>query len=322
MSGLEIAMRRTLAALFVLVASPALAQDAGDIRDLFRAPPRFAVHANAQVGDWLERATSTRMLTTRQKTTIVGVDRDAWVIEMQGPAWQGHVLRLVVDKATGKTQEAKAGPANKPEELRPIKLGDELAPPAEKEEGEEEIVVPAGAFKCKRMTSEQTGMARTRSFRFLALDGPRKGEVVKQLDQVWDGRAWHESIVFLVSAEDAVVETSGKKLACTKYVRRVSIDSVKQPDTSEWIAKEPLFFGEKLVKLETPQAATTVTFGQNGKSVLEPKDAPKPSAPPLPPPGAPAPGAVPPGSPSPGPASPKAPDEPAPRETPPAPSPH
>ena len=74
-------MKRTLAALLTAaLATPALAQDAGDIRDLFRAPPRFKVHDGAKVGDWLERATSTRLLTTKQKTTIVGVDRDCWVI--------------------------------------------------------------------------------------------------------------------------------------------------------------------------------------------------------------------------------------------------
>ena len=315
-------MKRTFAVLVTAaLVSPALAQDAGDIRDLFRAPPRFKVHDGAKVGDWFERATSTRLLTTKQKTTIVGVDHDCWVIEIQGPAWQGHVMRLVADKETGKVQTAKAGPAGKPDELRPIKLADEPPPPAEKEEGEEDVSVPAGAFKCKRSTSEQTGIARTRSFRFLALEGPRKGELVKQLDQVWDGKQWHETIMVLVSVEDVTVEISGKKIACTKVVRRVTVDNLRQPDTSEWIAKDPLFFGERLVKLEGGNVSSVVTFGQGGRSVIEPSaPKPAPSAPALPPPGAP-PASPAPGGSKPAAPSPRMPDTPQPRELPPAPEP-
>src|SRR5262249_59016646 len=59
-SGPEARMKRTLAALLTAaLAAPALAQDAGDVPDLFRAPPRFKGRDRAKAGDWLARPTRT-----------------------------------------------------------------------------------------------------------------------------------------------------------------------------------------------------------------------------------------------------------------------
>jgi hypothetical protein len=260
--------RALLVAAFATVTSVAWAQDP-DLRDLIRAQPRLAIHEGARVGDWLERSTSSRGLTTRQREAIVGEREGGWVVELTGPAWQGYVLQLLVDKKTGKVVEAKAAPPGKPDDWKGVNLADEGDRPAEKEEGEEDIVVPAGAFHCRRTLTEITGMAKSKTFRFLAMDGPLRTEVVKEVVQVWDGRAWHETVIFLVESKPLTLDVSGQQVACDKIVRRTTIDGVKQPDATEWVARKPLFFDEKLVKLESSGTTSEVKQGRGGKSVFE-----------------------------------------------------
>lgn len=255
---------------------------AQDVREFFRAPPRVEIHEGARVGDWLERATTTRAITMRQRTTIVGDRDEAFVIEQTGPAWQGNALRLVVDKKTGKVLEAKAGPPGKPDELRAIQLAPEAQSPLEKAEGEEEVLVEAGAYRCRRFFLEQGGIAKLRTYRFIALDGEARGEVVKEVVHSYDGKKWHETTVFLVDRKAAKLEVAGAEVECWKAVHRTATDGVRVPDVTEWLAKKPLYFNERLLKLESGSANSAVSWGHDGKSVFVPPPAPPPPPPPPP----------------------------------------
>jgi hypothetical protein len=259
-----------VAAVVLLAAAEARADDP-------RAPALVKLHPGAQAGDWLERVSSTHDGIVRERWTYLG-DRDGKsIVEASGPSWPGVVLELAIDPASGKVVEAKAAPPGKADELKPIAIAAEPAPLAEKTQSDEDVEVPAGIFHCRRVLGERTGERR---WRWVALDGSAKGFDVKTHTQHWDGKAWRETVVFAVDVKDEPLDFSGKTVACLKLVKRVTHAGARQPDASEWIARTPVFFGERIVKSQSASANVLLYWGQGGKSQLQPP--PKPTAPPPP----------------------------------------
>lgn len=260
-------IRVVAAALLVCAASTARADEP-------RAPARVKLHKDAQAGDWLERVSSTKDGVVRERWTYLGERDGKMIAEVSGPTWPGVVLELAFD-ATGKVVEAKAAPPGKQDELKPIAIATEPPPFAEKTEADEDVMIAAGVFHCRRVMGERQGERR---WRWVALDGPANGYSVKEHMQTWDGKAWRESMMFAAAIKNEAVDVSGKSIDCLKLVKRITVAGAKQPDTTEWIARTPVHFGERVVKAQTATANVLLYWGAGGKSALVPP--PKPAPPP------------------------------------------
>lgn len=262
--GLAAPRRAALAGLAALAAlAPVAAQDV-------LAPARVTLHPGAAPGDTLERTAEQRGARQVERTTIVAREGDGFVIERLGPAWPGAALRLVVD-AAGRTRSAQLGPITGAAAgaLRPIGVADDA--PAEDEgevaAGEEDVVTPAGTFRCQKRTFERRDPFPTRNARWLVAAGPRRGLLVRQVTEA-GGRT---TTLELLAVEDAVERIGDLEVPCIHATRRASLDGVPSPPVEEWVATRPLLFGETLVRLENGLGSTRITaIAHDGASAFPP----------------------------------------------------
>lgn len=251
---------------FVLAAT-ALAQDV-------LAPPRIPLHPGAKVGDTLERTTVQRGATSVERTTIVGREGEAFVIERTGPAWTGAALRLVVD-ATGRTLSAQLGPITGAAagELRAIAVADaEVGSDDEGElpAGEEEVKTPAGAFACSKRVLERAEPLPQKNTRWLVAKGPRQGLLVRQRTEV----AGRTTELELVGLEETTQKVGDAEVPCLHLTRRTLLDGVQQVTTEEWVAIQPLLFQETLLRLDNGLGSARITaIAHDGRSAFPPKKA-------------------------------------------------
>lgn len=253
-------------ALALLVAAPLAAQDEPRLapRDDIQAPPRIPLHAGAQVGDTLERTSEQRGHVVRERTTIVARAEDGgFVIECTGAAWGGLALRLEVD-AEGRTRAAAAGPPGA-RALAPVVIGSDPVGERERPDGREELTAAGRTFRCERRVIEEEDPVPLRTTRWVVVEGPYVGLMVAQESQVAGRRMRLE----LVSLEETREPVGDRTVPCLHLVRRPLLDGVPSPPVAEWVATEPLFFGETLVKLDNGLGISRVTaLARDGRSVF------------------------------------------------------
>ncbi|MCW8138915.1 MAG: hypothetical protein KIT58_08420, partial [Planctomycetota bacterium] len=155
--------------------------------------------------------------------------------------------------------------------LAPVPVAED--PPASPERlvGHEERTVAGVTYRCERRVIEQESPVRLRTLRLVVADGPRAGLVVLQESQV----AGRSTRVELVGLTETTVEVGDRAVPCLRADRRPLLDGVPSPVVSEWVALEPLFFGETLVRLDNGLGITRLTaLGRDGRTVFP--DAPIP----------------------------------------------
>lgn len=237
---------------------PALAR-----RDDIQVAPRLTLHAGAAVGDTLERTIVQRGVERHERTTIVARAEDGgFVIERTGVV-EGAALRLVVD-AQGRTRAAFVG-APGARALAPVAIAAEVAPPPEEPEGIEPLTIGERTLRCERRASEQREPVPMRSASWVVTEGPFAGLVVKQ-ESVIQGFVVRLEVVSLDETSQRVGE---REVRCVHIVRRGTNDGVASPPTEEWIAREPLPFGETLVRFDNGLGESRITaIGTGGRSVF------------------------------------------------------
>ncbi|MCO5167752.1 MAG: hypothetical protein M9894_15500 [Planctomycetes bacterium] len=258
---------RPPALLLALLLAPALAQDPPPRlapRADVQAPPRVPLHPDAQTGDTLERTSEQRDVVVRERTTIVArLDDGRLVVERTSSAAGAVALRLVVD-ATGRTLTAWGG-APGDRALAPVPIAEEPPPPPERLVGHEERAVAGVTYRCERRVIEQESPVRLTTVRLVVADGPRAGLVVLQESQV----AGRSTRFELVGLTETTLEVGDRAVPCLRADRRPLLDGVPSPVVSEWIALEPLPFGETLVRLDNGLGITHLTaLGRDGRTVF------------------------------------------------------